>query len=322
MSWQKILAQGFTCASELLDFLELPQSHGSHLAQLQFPSRIPRCFAQRMHKGDAQDPLLLQVLAQEAELEIEPGYSLDPLDEHSANPLKGLVHKYHGRVLLTLTGICVTNCRYCFRRHFPYQNNNPGRAGLKAICEYIAKDETITEVILSGGDPLLASDLVLSELIQQIELISHVHTLRIHTRIPIVLPPRIDTGLLAILKTTGLKKVVVLHCNHAQELDLEVKQACEALRSIGCHLLNQTVLLKGINDASQVLADLSQALFNIGVMPYYLHVLDKVLGVGHFDVSFERARALYTHLQSLLPGYLLPRLVTEVAGKPAKTLLI
>ena len=322
LSWQKILGQGFTSASDLLSFLQIPLENGSLLAEKQFPSRIPLGFAQRMQKGNPNDPLLLQVLAVEEELEGKEGYDSDPLTELSSIPLKGLIHKYHGRVLLTLTGVCAVNCRYCFRREFPYKGNNPGRNGWKEISNYIAKDTSITEVILSGGDPLLASDLVLAELIQLLELIPHVHTLRIHTRIPVVFPERIDKGLIALLGATPLKKVIVLHCNHPQELDESVRQACYELQKAGCILLNQAVLLAGINDNATTLAELSQSLFAYGVMPYYLHVLDKVKGAAHFDMPFVKAQDLYQLLQTLLPGYLLPRLVRDEPGKLSKTLLI
>lgn len=321
MSWQKILAQGFTSATDLLKFLELPISSGSSLAEKQFPSRIPLGFAKRMQKGNPEDPLLLQVLAIDDELMDQEGYVLNPLKEQT-NELKGLLHKYHGRVLLTLTGACAVNCRYCFRRHFPYQDNNPGRSGWMQICEYIAKDPSITEVILSGGDPLLAANLVLAELIQQLEKIPHVHTVRIHTRIPVVLPERVDAELIALLTKTRLRKVMVLHCNHAQELDESVKQACEALKQAGCTLLNQSVLLAAINDDASTLASLSQRLFSFGVMPYYLHVLDKVKGAAHFDLPFEKVQILYQHLQHMLPGYLVPRLAREEPGKLSKTILV
>lgn len=322
LSWEKILAQGFGSVSDLLDFLELPLSTGSLLAEQTFRSRIPLGFAKRMQKRNAFDPLLLQVLAQEAELLIREDYAVDPLDEYKTNPVKGLIHKYHGRVLLTLTGVCAINCRFCFRRHFPYQDNNPGRKGFKAICDYIAHDSSISEVILSGGDPFMASNSVLSELISQLENIGHVHTLRVHTRLPVVLPERMDEGLLSLLKATPLKKVLVLHCNHAQELnDLSVENAIEGLRQSDCHLLNQAVLLAGVNDEPQILAELSQALFRLNVLPYYLHVLDKVQGTAHFDVPLLKTQQIYQALQRLLPGYLLPRLVREEPGKPAKTLL-
>ncbi|CEG55773.1 EF-P beta-lysylation protein EpmB [Legionella fallonii] len=322
LSWQKILAQGFTSVSDLLHYLELPIAEGSLLAEKKFPSRIPLGFAKRMHKGNPHDPLLLQVLALGEELEETEGYGPDPLTELDTIPLKGLIHKYHGRVLLTITGVCAVNCRYCFRRHFPYQNNNPGRSGWKEIVHYIANDASITEIILSGGDPLLASDVVLTELIQLLEDIPHVHTVRIHTRIPIVFPERIEESLLKLLSTTRLKKVVVLHCNHPQELNDEVRQACSDLQKAGCLLLNQSVLLAGINDQATILAELSQALFAYGVLPYYLHLLDKVKGAAHFDMPFVNAQTIYHQLQTLLPGYLVPRLAREEPGKLHKTLLL
>ncbi|CZH34982.1 EF-P beta-lysylation protein EpmB [Legionella pneumophila serogroup 1] len=321
LSWQKILAQGFTSTTDLLDFLELPRSEGNLFAEKQFPSRIPLGFAKRMQKGNPKDPLLLQVLAKEDELTEADDYVIDPLSE-SNTLIKGLLHKYHGRVLLTLTGVCAVNCRYCFRRHFPYQANNPGRRGWKEVCAYIANDPSITEVILSGGDPLLAANLVLEELLQSLEEISHIHTLRIHTRIPIVLPERIDKGLLDLLTNTRFKKVIVVHCNHPQELDESVLQACSDLKKAACYLLNQSVLLAGINDDAGILSKLSHALFDYGIMPYYLHLLDKVKGSAHFDMPLPRAQSIYHQLQSLVPGYLLPRLAREEPGRSSKTLLI
>ncbi|AOW52980.1 TPA: EF-P beta-lysylation protein EpmB [Legionella pneumophila subsp. pneumophila] len=321
LSWQKILAQGFTSTTDLLDFLELPRSEGNLFAEKQFPSRIPLGFAKRMQKGNPKDPLLLQVLAKEDELTEADDYVIDPLSENNTL-IKGLLHKYRGRVLLTLTGVCAVNCRYCFRRHFPYQANNPGRRGWKEVCAYIANDPSITEVILSGGDPLLAANLVLEELLQSLEEISHIHTLRIHTRIPIVLPERIDKGLLDLLTNTRFKKVIVIHCNHPQELDESVLRACSDLKKAACYLLNQSVLLAGINDDAGILSKLSHALFDYGIMPYYLHLLDKVKGSAHFDMPLPRARSIYHQLQSLVPGYLLPRLAREEPGRSSKTLLI
>lgn len=322
LSWQKNLNQGFTSIAELLRYLELPLSLGNLLAEKKFSSRIPLGFAKRMQKGNPHDPLLLQVLATENELEINEEYTIDPLDEGNSNPLRGLIHKYYGRVLLTLTGVCAVNCRYCFRKNFPYQENNPGRKGFGDICDYIAKDSSITEVILSGGDPLLATNQLLDDLIKRLEQIPHVHTLRIHTRIPVVFPERIEDGLLALFNLTKLNKVLVLHCNHSQELDGSVQQVLHLLRQTGCHLLNQTVLLAGINDNVKVLSDLSQKLFAYGVIPYYLHLLDKVEGAAHFDLAFATAQDLYQELQKRLPGYLLPRLVREEPGKLCKTLLV
>jgi len=318
--WQKILAQGFSSASELLAFLQLPPLSSS-LAEKHFKTRVPRGFAALMQPGDRYDPLLLQVLAVDDELEDRDGFITDPLQEKAANPVKGLIHKYHGRVLLTLTGVCAINCRYCFRRHFPYGDNNPGRQGWQSALDYIANDSSIHEVILSGGDPLLAKDNVLDDLFAQLARISHLRTLRIHSRIPVVLPERIDQRLLDILTTTGLQKVMVLHSNHSQELDQRVADACSALRNAGCHLLNQSVLLAGVNDNAQVLATLSHKLLALGVLPYYLHLLDKVQGAAHFDVPIDKALNIYTELQRLLPGYLVPRLAREEAGEENKRLV-
>lgn len=320
LSWQKKLAQGFTSATQLLDFLALPEL-SSTLAERQFATRVPRAFAMRMEKGNPKDPLLLQVLAMDKELLSVAGYECDPLAEIQTNPVKGLIHKYHGRVLLTLTGSCAINCRYCFRRHFPYQENNPGRYGWDEAIRYIAQDPSITEVILSGGDPFLASSVVLDELIRKVELIPHVHTLRVHTRIPIVFPERVDAELLAVLKASKLNKVIVVHCNHPHELDAAVAQACSQLRESGCYLLNQSVLLAEINNDARLLASLSHALFSYGVLPYYLHVLDKVQGAAHFDIPFSQVQTIYQQVQALLPGYLVPRLVREEPGKKSKTLL-
>ncbi len=323
MSWQKNLAEGFSSVAELLEFLALPSSIGSKDAEKKFKTRVPRGFAARMQKGNRFDPLLLQILAVDEELHAIEGYSADPLKEVEGQTTPpGLLHKYQGRVLLTLTGVCAVNCRYCFRRHFPYQANNPGRQGWQEAFAYIQQDASITEVILSGGDPLLASDRLLKEFIQALEAIPHVTILRFHTRIPVVLPERITPALLDILAATRLQKVVVLHCNHAQELDKKVEESCYHLKQINCHLLNQSVLLKGINDKVEVLAALSLRLFACGVLPYYLHLFDKVAGAAHFDLADEKAFALYSQLQKKLPGYLLPRLAREEAGKASKTLYV
>ena len=320
--WQKNLAEGFSSATELLSYLHLPISLANSLAEKQFKTRVPRGFAARMQPGNPSDPLLLQVLAVEEELTITQGFGPDPLAEEVVNHLPGMMHKYHGRVLLTVAGACAVNCRYCFRRHFPYQKNNPGRAGWQQVIDYIANDPSIREVILSGGDPLLATDNVLEPLLKQLAAIPHLQILRFHTRIPVVLPERINEDFLNILAANRLHKVIVLHSNHAQELDDSVLNKCKALRDIGCHLLNQSVLLAGINAHPKILAELSERLFTCGVMPYYLHVLDKVQGAGHFDTPAQNASAIFQELQSLLPGYLVPRLVREEAGKKNKTLLI
>ena len=321
-NWQKILAEGFSCAGDLLSFLQLPLSLANGLAEQQFKTRVPRGFAARMVPGDQNDPLLLQVLAVDNELYDADDYVLDPLEESSSIPAKGLIHKYHGRVLLMLTGACAINCRYCFRRHFPYQENNPGRAGWELSLDYIAQDPSIHEVILSGGDPLLATDSTLDSMFDRLEAIPHLHTLRIHSRVPVVLPERVNDFLSARLTKSRLRKVVVLHTNHPQEIDNNVTLAIETLRRSGCFVLNQSVLLARVNDSVSVLAKLSERLFSVGVLPYYLHLLDKVKGAAHFDVPLEKSLAIFRQLQSILPGYLVPRLVREEPGKKHKTLII
>ncbi len=321
VNWQKILNQGFNSASELLQFLGLPPSLSNGLSERAFKTRVPRGFVARMQMKNPQDPLLLQVLAVAEELQIRPDYSDDPLDESEANKIPGLLHKYHGRVLLTLVGACAVNCRYCFRRHFPYQDNNPSAQEWEQALSYISNDCTITEVILSGGDPLLLVDSKLTKFFHRLEKISHVKTIRIHSRIPIVLPERITEQFLETLRHSRLRKVVVLHCNHPQEIDKSVHAACHALKKAQCTLLNQSVLLKGINDQAETLASLSERLFDCGVLPYYLHVLDKVQGAAHFDTPLAQALMIYAQLQSLVPGYLLPKLAREDAGETSKTLL-
>ncbi|KTD07955.1 EF-P beta-lysylation protein EpmB [Legionella jamestowniensis] len=322
MSWQKILAQGFASVNELLEFLSLPQTAGSVKAEKIFKTRVPRGFAARMEAGNPKDPLLLQVLAVDEELHEVVGFETDPLAEEAATCQQGLLHKYQGRVLLTLTGVCAVNCRYCFRRHFPYQANNPGSEGWESVLNYIRDNPTIHEVILSGGDPLLATNVVLHRLLSQLEQIPQVKTLRIHSRIPVVLPERIDEGLLERLSASRLHKVIVIHSNHARELNDSVFNACKALREAGCHLLNQSVLLKGVNDNVESLIALSEQLFYCGVLPYYLHLLDKVQGAAHFDLPLENALTLYRQIQKKLPGYLVPRLAREEPGRENKTLLI
>ncbi|MCA0402677.1 MAG: EF-P beta-lysylation protein EpmB [Proteobacteria bacterium] len=321
LSWQKILAEGFKSVNELLEYLSLPLELGSQQAEQFFKTRVPRGFAARMQPQNPNDPLLLQILAKPDELLVVDGYNEDPLIEKDKNVLKGLIHKYHGRVLLTLTGVCAVNCRYCFRRHFPYKDNNPGSLGWQNVLDYIRKDSTIEEVIFSGGDPLLASDEILAEIMDQLELIPHVKTLRIHTRIPIVLPERITASFLSILKESRLNKLIVVHANHAQELNDDVAIVANKLSKAECQLLNQSVLLTGINDKADVLVALSKRLFELKIMPYYLHVLDKVLGAAHFDMPLQKALSLHQAMQANLPGYLVPRLVKESPGEKSKTLL-
>lgn len=319
-SWQIALAEAVTDPAELCALLELdPCLLPSALAVAEdFALRVPRGFIARMKKGDAQDPLLLQVLPVEKELAVTPHFIQDPLQEKPVNPLPGLLHKYETRVLLTVTGSCAINCRYCFRRHFAYKDNNPGTRGWGAVVDYIRAHPKITEVILSGGDPLLASDNVLADLTQQLADIAHVTLLRIHSRFPIVLPERITPALIDLLSATRLRPVMVTHCNHAQEIDDPVKNALASLQAAGVTLLNQSVLLRGVNDQAKHLIDLSYALFTCRVLPYYLHLMDKVQGAAHFDVSEWEAQQLMREIMGQLPGYLVPRLVKEQPGAPCK----
>ena len=321
--WQTALSQAITTPKELLATLKLnPEDLPiSHQACLDFPLRVPHGFVARMQPGDPLDPLLQQILPINKELELIPGFTQDPLEEQRANPRPGLLHKYQGRVLLTMTGACAIHCRYCFRRHFPYADNNPGTQGWQQAMEYIKQDPSISEVLLSGGDPLLIKDVPLSLFIKQLAEIKHIKRLRIHTRLPIVLPERITTDLITSLTKTRLKPIIVIHCNHPNEIDSTVKTAMEKLKKAGIILFNQSVLLKNINNNPTILIQLSEELFNIGVIPYYLHLLDKVQGAAHFEVSKEEALDLYKEMTKNLPGYLVPKLVREEAGALAKSLV-
>lgn len=318
--WQQILSDLITDPKELLQILDLDLARydGSVQALAQFPLKVPRPFVARMEKGNWRDPLLLQVLPARAEELSVPGLVSDPLGEKQANPLPGLLHKYEGRVLLTTVPHCAIHCRYCFRRHFAYEDNAPSRSEWANVIDYIARDRSIEEVILSGGDPLAASDRQLEWLITRVSTITHVTSLRLHTRLPIVIPQRITEGLLRILRSTRLKIVMVVHCNHANELDSEVADSLATIADKGLVLLNQSVLLKDVNDNLPTLVDLSKALFQRHVLPYYLHLPDKVEGTAHFQVSARQGRSLIRQMQAQLPGYLVPRLVREQAGANAK----
>lgn len=322
--WQNALQDIITEPGELLELLHLDRSllaAAKRVAKC-FPLRVPREFIARMQPGDPRDPLLLQVLPLHAELSPSPpGYSKDPLQEQNANPVPGLLHKYQGRVLLTVAGGCAIHCRYCFRRHFPYEDNNSGRAGWQNIHDYIADDPLIKEVIFSGGDPLVANDDYLYDLASNLASIPHLTTLRIHTRLPIVIPSRITTSFCDWMNKLGLKTVVVVHCNHPNEIDDSVQSALMMMKNAGITLLNQAVLLRGINDEAKCLIQLSEVLFAAGVLPYYLHLLDPVEGAAHFEVPELEARRIHQQVQAALPGYLVPRLVREEAEASEKILL-
>lgn len=305
---------------ELLQRLDLPMTllPAAESAARLFPLRVPEPWLARIRPGDPDDPLLRQVLPLAAEHETPAGFTADPVGDAAAEANPGLLHKYHGRVLLITTGACAIHCRYCFRRHFPYTESQAGRDDWRATLAWLDAHPEVDEVILSGGDPLTLSDRRLATLTEALAQRPQVRRLRLHTRLPVVLPDRITPGLMALLK--GPWEVVwVIHSNHAQELDSTVAGALARLREAGHWLLNQTVLLRRINDDADTLAALSRQLFQLGVLPYYLHLLDRVQGAAHFEVTELRARALAAELAARLPGYLVPRLVREEAGEPAKT---
>lgn len=322
--WQRELAEAITDPRELLATLGLPSTLAEPALQASrgFSLRVTRSLLSRMRHGDPDDPVLRQVLPLGEELLETPGFVPDPLEEAAARRAPQLLHKYSGRALLITTEACAVHCRYCFRREFPYSAGaDEGASGggrWAAALAVIAGDSGIEEVILSGGDPLSLSDARLSQLTQAITAIPHVRRIRVHTRQPIVLPSRVDPGLLAWLRGIRLPVVMVLHANHAHEIDEDVREACAALRSAGATLLNQAVLLRGVNDDLETLRQLSCALADAGVMPYYLHLPDRVRGTAHFDVPEETARGLIDGLTRCLSGYLVPRLVREIPGAPSK----
>tara|TARA_R110002074_G_scaffold228259_2_gene399987 strand:+ start:193982 stop:195004 length:1023 start_codon:yes stop_codon:yes gene_type:complete len=321
--WQQELQAAFTNINELLHFLKLDADDLTphQQAAKDFPLLVTRSYAERIKKSDWSDPLLRQVLPLPDELDEQPAYSSDPVGDNHASVLPGLIHKYHGRVLIVATGACAIHCRYCFRRSFSYANNSANRSQIDSIIGYINNNPDVTEVILSGGDPLTLSDARFRDLMTRISNISQIERIRIHTRLPIVLPNRITTTLLETLGAIRQKVIVVVHANHPNELTDQVSDALLALKRNDVTLLNQTVLLKGVNDNEKTLTQLSLRLFDCHTLPYYLHVLDKVSGAMHFDTDINEVYNIYEQLQRKLPGYLLPKLVREVQGKPYKTLL-
>ena len=321
-NWQSQLSDLITDPLELLEVLKLcPEQllSGAILASEQFKLRVPRAFVGKMTVGDPLDPLLLQVLPHHLELEDYPDFVTDPLGEEQVNQQPGVLHKYKSRFLLTLTGACAVHCRYCFRRHFPYQENLPKNEDWLNIKNYIESQPDINEVIFSGGDPLTLSNRKLKLWIDRLESLPQIKFLRIHSRVPIVIPNRVDEELVSLLKNSRLRIILVVHSNHAAELDDLTCARLSLLVQQQITVLNQAVLLKGINNSAQVLVDLSYRLFDAGVMPYYLHVLDKVKGAHHFDLSPKEINLIYKDVLENLPGYLVPKLVREIAGEKNKT---
>ncbi len=319
-SWQKDLRQVITEPKKLLALLDInANDYLQHFKARQlFPVRVPLPFIERMKKGDINDPLLRQVMPLSSEFIVTDGYITDPLEEHDT-VAEGLLHKYKNRVLMIVKSACAINCRYCFRRHFPYQENSPNKQRWQQALNYITHHTEISEVIFSGGDPLMASDEHLAWLVKQIEAIGHIKRLRIHTRLPVVIPNRITRDLVNLLSQSRLKTTMVFHINHSNEIDDAFINALEPLRDARIPLFNQSVLLKGINDNAETLIDLSEKIFDIGITPYYLHLFDAVQGAAHFDVKEEQAVSIAKEMLATLPGFLMPKLVRETAGKTNKT---
>lgn len=319
-SWQKELANVVTDPQTLLEMLDIkPHAYLKHFkARELFPVRVPRPFISRMKKGDINDPLLKQVMPLNSEFILDDNYVTDPLEEHDT-VAEGLLHKYRHRVLLIVKAGCAINCRYCFRRHFPYADNSPNKIRWRQALDYIAVHPEVNEVIFSGGDPLMASDEHLTWLIKEIEKIKHVTRLRIHSRLPVVIPQRLTPELVRLLANSRLKTTMVFHINHPNEVDQAFISAIEPLRAARIPLFNQSVLLKDINDNARVLSDLSELLFDAGIQPYYLHMFDPVQGAAHFDVKEQEAIKIITEMLAILPGFLMPKLVREIAGEANKT---
>ncbi len=319
-NWKKDLASAISDPRKLLFILELPETtfQADFAARQLFPMRVPLSFVERMEKGNPKDPLFLQVMPKQQEFIQKAGFIKDPLDEHES-VVPGLLHKYTNRVLFIVRGGCAINCRYCFRRHFPYQDNSNNKHEWQQAIDYIRSKPEIIEVIFSGGDPLMANDEQLGWLVEKLEQIPHLKRLRIHTRLPVVMPSRVTDEFVNLLKQSSLRCSVVLHINHPNELAAELPDALAKLTNAGISLYNQAVLLADINDNADDLVELHERLFDNRIQPYYLHVLDRVEGASHFEVPEEKAVTLMNELLLRLPGFLVPKLVREIGGEKSKT---
>jgi EF-P beta-lysylation protein EpmB len=322
-SWQSILQDAVTDPHELCRHLSLSIQDEAAIVDAckAFSLKVPQPYLSRIKPGNARDPLLLQVLPQSSELQEWPGFVGDPLNERQFNPVPGLVHKYPTRALLVTTSLCAIHCRYCFRREFPYDSNRNSRQDWQQALDYIRHNTGLNEIILSGGDPMSLPDRQLTWLTEQLAAIPHIKRLRVHTRLPIVIPQRITPSCIEWLSQSRLQSIMVLHSNHPDEIDSEVGMGIQILRQAGITVLNQSVLLAGINDAADTLAALSERLFDAGCLPYYLHTLDPVRGSHHYAIPDNEAIKLHQELQTRLPGFLVPRLVRELPGQASKTLM-
>ena len=321
INWQQQYKNSIKSIDALCNVLNLQidQLSLSNNANQSFPLRVPWSYVRRMQKSNPLDPLLLQVLPQAQEEHYIEGFSVDPVGDLASTKSAGLLQKYYGRALLLTTSRCGVHCRYCFRRHFPYSKQNPRYDSWQNAINELSNDPSINEVILSGGDPLVLDDAELDNLVSRLEFIPHIKRIRIHTRLPVVIPDRINKTLINWINKSSLQIIVVLHINHAQEMDQYLQLKIQSLLAANCTLLNQSVLLKNINDHSDKLVKLSEALFSAGVLPYYLHMLDKVHGAAHFEVCESQARSIMQEVQNKLPGYLVPKLVIEKVGLGSKT---
>ncbi len=317
-NWQNAFSDTITSFEQLAHALDLPLTSFDQQVG-QFALRVPRRFVQKMAKGDINDPLLQQVLPTFQETIQVTGFVADPLEEQQANPIKGIIHKYESRILLPVTGACVINCRYCFRQHFDYHENLPTQNDWQAISDYIMAHPLINEVILSGGDPLSLSNRRLFAVFDRLAALPQIKTIRLHTRVPVVVPERLDSPLLTYLAESRCQVVMVIHATHPNEIDEETAAYLHQAKLAGITLLNQSVLLKGVNDNADILAALHDRLWQAGVLPYYLHVLDKVAGASHFYLDDATAVKIYWQLLAKSAGYLVPKLVRETPNEPFKT---
>lgn len=322
LSWQQSLQRAVRKVDDLLALLDLTKEQVSTCdSENSFPLLVPREYVARMIKGDPMDPLLLQILPLGDEQLLEPGFIADPVGDSASERAPGLLHKYASRVLFIATGMCAVHCRYCFRRHYPYEEKPRSFEQWQPALQAIEGDSSIEEVILSGGDPLSLNNARLHQLIDAIEAIPHIVRLRIHTRFPLMIPNRIDDGLLELFAQSRLKTVMVWHINHSREIDDAVAASARRLQQAGVMLLNQSVLLRRVNDTLDAQIELSKRLVEIGIVPYYLHQLDRVHGAAHFECPANVGEELVNAMRERLPGYAVPRFVREVAGEPSKSLI-
>jgi EF-P beta-lysylation protein EpmB len=317
--WKIVLSESFRNIGDLLEYCELEPVYTEIKSSHDFALRVTRYFASLIEKGNALDPLLLQVMPDRHEFQTVDGYSKDPVGDCLSMPVPGLIHKYNGRVLLSMTGACAIHCRYCFRRHFPYSEASADYSTDKQVMRYLSRNTDVREVILSGGDPLMLSDQKLADLISNLNQIAHIRILRIHSRLLSVLPERVNESFLEVLGKFDGQVVLVTHINHPNEISDHNQATFHLLTNRGYRLFNQSVLLRRVNDRTQTLVDLSYKLFESQITPYYLHRLDKVQGAAHFDLSKEESSRLCRQLRNRLPGYLLPSMVEDIPGQSSKT---